>query len=380
MHQRAEGDPMDEWRTGASGSSRREAGDADGDATGGEGVEGEAQIDPLDPLQREDILYLMKQLQALSLRKRRTGAPVLSSFDAEGVAKYIKENNVKNIVCMCGAGISVSAGIPDFRTPGTGIYSKVEKYKLRRPEEIFSLSYFRENPEPFVNLAKEMIPGKYRPTPAHYFITLLQKKGLLLRCFTQNIDCLERLAGLPTEYIVAAHGNFDGAHCIGCHKAYDIDQMKGDLEKGNVSKCSSCGAYAKPDIVFFGEALPPRFFMLAGSDMPKCSLLIILGTSLVVHPFASLVDEVGSEVPRLLINNEIVGESVGLDFGAENYRDAKILGSCDDGVFQLAELLGWKEELDALIEEGAKEAAATSSAKEDMATAAGSDNGANSSS
>ena len=66
----------------------------------------------------------------------------------------------------------------------------------------------------FVLGCQELMPGTFEPTPAHYFMALLQKKGLLLRCFTQNIDSLEQLAGLPAEYIVAAHGNFDSEFVI----------------------------------------------------------------------------------------------------------------------------------------------------------------------
>lgn len=92
------------------------------------------------------------------------GPPVLSSFDVEGIAEYIKEGKAKKIICMCGAGVSVSAGIPDFRTPGSGLYSKLEKYNLPRPEDVFSISYFREHPEPFVQLAKVSM-GKGVPCP-----------------------------------------------------------------------------------------------------------------------------------------------------------------------------------------------------------------------
>ena len=102
----------------------------------------------------------------------------------------------ESVVVMAGAGISVSAGIPDFRTPGTGLYDNLQKYDLPEPTCIFDINYFRKNPRPFCMLAREMYPGTFRPTPAHFFIKLLEMKGVLKRCFTQNIDTLERVAGI----------------------------------------------------------------------------------------------------------------------------------------------------------------------------------------
>jgi NAD-dependent deacetylase sirtuin 2 len=109
---------------------------------------------------------------------------------------------------LAGAGLSVSAGIPDFRTPGTGLYDNLQRYKLPYPTAIFELRYFREYPLPFYLLAREMFPGKWAPTPGHYFVKLLEEKGVLLRAFTQNIDTLERVAGVSTDLIVEAHGSF----------------------------------------------------------------------------------------------------------------------------------------------------------------------------
>ena len=113
---------------------------------------------------------------------------------------------VQNIVVVMGAGASVSAGIPDFRTPGTGLYDNLEKYNLPRPEAVFDLEFFKDNPAPFYLLAKELFPGKFKPTPTHRFLKLLDEKGLLRRVYTQNIDGLEALAGLEHEKVVQCHG------------------------------------------------------------------------------------------------------------------------------------------------------------------------------
>ena len=105
----------------------------------------------------------------------------------EEVCRRLKDGQYKQIIVMTGAGISVSAGIPDFRSPGTGFYDKLDlaKFDLPSPQSVFELDYFRQNPRPFYAVAKELYPGKYRPTHTHYFIKLLASKGLLLRCYTQ---------------------------------------------------------------------------------------------------------------------------------------------------------------------------------------------------
>ncbi|KAK9816322.1 hypothetical protein WJX74_004001 [Apatococcus lobatus] len=284
----------------------------------------------------------------------------LDSLDLAGIAACIKSGKARNIILMCGAGISVSAGIPDFRTPGTGLYDNLQKYNLPDPTAVFEIGFFRKNPHPFYMLAKELYPGNFKPTTAHYFIRLLEKKGLLLRCFTQNIDSLEREAGVSSDKIVAAHGNFDGAHCIDCKGAVATENVKtAVLKAGQPLHCSRCGGLVKPDIVFFGENLPSRFFKRSQEDYPKCDLLIVTGTSLVVHPFAGLIDAVSNETPRVLINREVAGEAdarlrklgfnKGFIFGEDSWRDVLHLGDCDASIRRLCQLLDWEDELDALI-------------------------------
>ena len=132
----------------------------------------------------------------------------LSSRTIDGVADFLKDEGgpPRRIVVMTGAGISTSAGIPDFRSPDTGLYANLARLDLPHPEAVFDISFFRENPKPFYVLAKELYPGKFYPTVAHAFIALLEEKYMLLKLFTQNIDCLERRAGVPDDKIVEAHG------------------------------------------------------------------------------------------------------------------------------------------------------------------------------
>ncbi|OAL31694.1 hypothetical protein AYO20_08087 [Fonsecaea nubica] len=250
-----------------------------------------------------------------------TPPTTLYGRNIEAVAQYIKEKDIKNIVVMTGAGISTSAGIPDFRSPDTGLYANLARLNLPYAEAVFDISYFRNNPYPFYTLANELYPGKYRPTVTHAFISLLHKKGRLLKLFTQNIDCLEREAGVPGEKIVEAHGSFATQRCIECKT-----EFPGDL---------------KPDIVFFGEALPESFHR--NRSLPaKADLAIVMGTSLTVQPFASLPSFVREGTPRVLINLERVG-SIG-----SRPDDVLLLGDCDEGVRRFADALGWRDELEKL--------------------------------
>lgn len=260
----------------------------------------------------------------------------------EAVADYIKKNNVKRIVVMTGAGISTSAGIPDFRSPNTGLYANLARLNLPYAEAVFDISYFRTNPRPFYELAHELYPGKFRPTITHSFISLLQKKGMLLKAFTQNIDCLEREAGVLDENIVEAHGSFATQRCIECHTEYPKDKMLEAVSAKNVPHCvrSKCDGLVKPDIVFFGEALPETFHR--NRSLPAMAdLAIVMGTSLTVQPFASLPSFVREETPRVLINLERVG---GLGSRPD---DVLLLEDCDAGVRRFADALGWREELEA---------------------------------
>lgn len=199
---------------------------------------------------------------------------------------------------------------------------------------MFAIDFFAENPVPFYTLAQELYPGKFAPTTTHSFLKLLHDKGLLLKLFTQNIDCLEREVGIPAESIVEAHGSFATQSCITCKKSYPDDEMKTHIAAQTIPRCRSCKGLVKPDIVFFGEQLPKAFFQ--HHDLPaKADLCIVLGTSLSVHPFASLPDLVPEDVPRLLINKEQVGT-----LGSRR-NDVLYLGDCDDGCAKLAAACGW---------------------------------------
>lgn len=266
------------------------------------------------------------------------------------VVKAIQTGD-KKVTFFEGAGISTSAGIPDFRSPDTGLYSNLAKLDLPYAEAVFDIDYFKENPKAFYTLAHELYPGKFMPTKFHYLIRLFQDKGLLKRVYTQNIDTLERVAGVEDEYIVEAHGSFAKNHCIDCQTEMLTEELKkkmfDKLVNEGIPTCHKCNGYVKPDIVFFGEALPLRFFDMWDEDADEVEIAIVAGTSLTVYPFASLPAEVTNKALRLLINKEVVG-----DFKhGKRKTDIVSIVDCDEAAVVLAELLGWGEELEELIEE-----------------------------
>ena len=172
-----------------------------------------------------------------------SGASKTNSLSFEKLCEGLENGTFKKVIVMCGAGISTSAGIPDFRSPSTGLYEriysksliffnwtydifgirvkfKLQKYKLPYPEAIFTYSQFQKNPEPFYHLVRDLFPSELVATPTHKFFTLLHNKNILHRIYTQNIDALEHIAGVPEEKIIEAHGTFHRCYCTKCNAAY----------------------------------------------------------------------------------------------------------------------------------------------------------------
>ncbi|ODV89951.1 hypothetical protein CANCADRAFT_31058 [Tortispora caseinolytica NRRL Y-17796] len=282
---------------------------------------------------------------------------VIETADLKGFAKYLKRPDVKKVVFLVGAGISTAAGIPDFRSPKTGLYHNLARLKLPYAEAVFDIDYFRERPEAFYTLAGELYPGKFEPTKFHKLMKLTQDQGKLLRVYTQNIDTLERIAGIDDKYIVEAHGSFAVSRCIDCKVEADNEAVKLHVQKSTIPRCSECKGLVKPDIVFFGENLPKKFFQMYESDMKDADAAIIAGSSLTVHPFAGLADMVSC--PRLLVNLEKAG-SVG-----RNTNDIVQLDYCDKVAIELAKLLEWQLEADEVDEAESQSDGASSESDQD---------------
>ena len=256
---------------------------------------------------------LNKHIQFLFERKYKI--PFFNIYSKEEIfnIKYnefislFKNNFFKKIIFMVGAGISTTAGIPDFRSK-TGLFKQLqEKYNMQSPEEFFEISTFLENPNFFYEFCKIFDLSKIKPTLTHKFISFLTKKNIVKYIFTQNIDGLELKAKINTEKIIFAHGTFSKGHCPQCKREIDIEEINKCINEGKIKYCEICNGPCKPKIVFYGEPLPEEFFQ-KGNDCFDADLIIIMGTSLQVHPFASLPIVTNQECWKVVFNMTNVGK------------------------------------------------------------------------
>jgi len=282
----------------------------------------------------------------------------------------------KKILVLTGAGISVSCGIPDFRSKD-GLYARVSKVfpQLRDPQSVFDIRLFRRDPRPFFLTAKELYPGQFEPSLSHKFIRKLEARGQLLRNYSQNIDTLEKIAGI--DKVTMCHGSFATATCIRCRTTVRSEEIKEKVLAGDIPFCPYCSSEAetsslefpltspatspsagpsekpvfedeeedyyppqntlplppilKPDIVFFGEDLPDEFHQNLDQDKPECDLLLVIGSSLRVRPVSLIPGMLPAHVPQILINRESLPHCT---------FDIELLGNCDNIIADLCHSLG----------------------------------------
>jgi NAD-dependent deacetylase len=188
-----------------------------------------------------------------------------------------------SVVALTGAGISVPSGIPDFRSPGTGLWANVD------PMEVAHIEAWRTDPARFWHFYGnrfQTLEGK-EPNGAHRALVALERRGKLDAVVTQNIDRLHRRAG--TQRLIEVHGSIDTSSCLTCRARYPIADVRERLDASpdSVPACD-CGEPLKPDVVLFGEWLPEgaleeAYALAAGADVLLC-----VGSSLEVHPIAQL--------------------------------------------------------------------------------------------
>ena len=205
----------------------------------------------------------------------------------------------KNPLALTGAGISTPSGIPDFRSEGTGLWSKSEAM------EVASLSTFRYNPSQFYEwfrpLAQQIIDAA--PNAAHIALAELGNAGYLDTVVTQNIDVLHQKAG--SKNVIEMHGTLGTLSCTQCfHKFEATPFLKPFVEEGIIPHCPDCGAILKPDVILFGEQLPQKAWLEAQKSARKCDLMLIIGSSLEVLPVAGLPMQTLDRGGHLIIINQ----------------------------------------------------------------------------
>ena len=183
----------------------------------------------------------------------------------------------KKVVALTGAGISVESGIPDFRGP-SGLWEKFD------PMEYATIDAFIANPQKVWAMLKEMgsLVERAEPNPAHIALAQLEKMGLLSSIVTQNIDNLHQAAG--SKRVIEFHGNSSKLLCLSCGRL--VDQKEIVLE--SLPPRCSCSGVLKPDVVFFGEAIPWKAHLEAKEEAGSCELMLVVGTSAVVAPACDL--------------------------------------------------------------------------------------------
>ncbi|EJU03647.1 SIR2-domain-containing protein [Dacryopinax primogenitus] len=311
-------------------------------------------------LTEEHYIALLKQAISRTLRDRER----LSQYETIDDAVALIRNS-KHILVLTGAGISVSCGIPDFRST-QGIYAQLRESEIGQtladPQQMFDLKFFKENPSVFYSFAHRIFPSNFKPSPCHYFIKLLEDKSKLLRNYTQNIDTLETVAGV--KKVLNCHGSFATASCITCGTQFPGEEIKEDIFAERIPKCTVCigkgreagkkkskgkgkmkpweeevtdedeyKSILKPDITFFGEKLTSRFDKALFEDREEVDLLLVIGTSLTVAPVSEILHHIPHSIPQIIINKTPVPHV---------NPDIVILGEADEAVRYLSYRLGWE--------------------------------------
>lgn len=223
---------------------------------------------------------------------RSGGAEESSSISRQITELARMVRSAGKCVVLTGAGISTESGIPDFRSPGTGLWSRVD------PMAVLSATAFRTTPEAFYRFIVELVETLQaaRPNNGHRAIAALEKMGVVDVVVTQNIDGLHQRAG--SRNVLEVHGHLRTGTCVQCGKTYDIKVVLDAVGLGELPRCDACRGLIKPDVVLFEDPLPVDF-LLAQQAVAECDLLLAVGSSLEVAPVCYLP----AMAPRLAIIN-----------------------------------------------------------------------------
>jgi NAD-dependent deacetylase len=220
-------------------------------------------------------------------------AGTTQSRSAERLAELIRDAG--SVVALTGAGISVPSGIPDFRSPGTGLWEKVD------PMQVAHIDAFHGDTARFWRYYRPRFQdlGSKQPNRAHAALAELEARGLLDAVITQNIDLLHHKAG--ADRVIEVHGSIQTSSCTTCGSSYGIDSVEDLFDDDGVATCACCMGKVKPDVVLFGEFLPEGPMAEAHALCESCDLLICVGSSLEVYPVAGLPSVALNHGARLAI-------------------------------------------------------------------------------
>ena len=185
-------------------------------------------------------------------------------------------------VALTGAGVSVPSGIPDFRTPETGLWANAD------PMEVAHIDVFERDPARFWSYYRPRFHslGDKQPNGAHEALAELERRGALEGVITQNIDRLHRAAG--SRHVVEVHGSIETSSCTRCMASFGIEEVDALFDEEGVARCATCAGAVKPDVVLFGELLPESAMAQAQQMARRADLMLCVGSSLAVHPVAAL--------------------------------------------------------------------------------------------
>lgn len=217
--------------------------------------------------------------------------------DVEALAKLIDE--ARRIVFFTGAGTSTESGIPDFRSPGTGLWTKMKPVPFQdfmASEEVRQESWRRR-------FSAGHVLQEAKPNKGHLSVARLVADGRCIAVITQNVDNLFQDAGIPEDLVIELHGNASYAKCLACEIRYEMADLERQFkEVGRVQPCSRCGGIIKSATISFGQAMPEAAMQRAQTATEACDLMIVAGSSLVVYPaagFPEYAKKLGAKVAIL---------------------------------------------------------------------------------
>jgi NAD-dependent deacetylase len=204
----------------------------------------------------------------------------------------------RHAIALTGAGISTPSGIPDFRSPGSGLWENAN------PFVVASAIGFRVKPKAFYDWVRPLAAKTLaaEPNPAHRTLAELEARGMLSAVITQNIDGLHQKAG--SREVFELHGHIRESGCLGCQKTVATDTLiETFLTSGEVPRCDDCGGIMKPRVVLFGEQLPRDAVDAAVAHVRRTDLIVVVGSSLETVPVAQYPRLVYDRGGRVIVIN-----------------------------------------------------------------------------